>query len=179
MTSKKWSLILVILVLCILSLSSKALSRNIAHASEPYAYEMSLNKRLLGHKPHMIHHVGAQKASKLIKLAYSPLGGPGNAWGSTAVVNHPIIQSISLKHNATPAQVALKWGLTKGSSVIVKSFSEERMEENMGSFDLNLDDEDILEIEKLDEMKIMRGEFHVNQTTSPYKTIEELWDDEI
>jgi diketogulonate reductase-like aldo/keto reductase len=53
------------------------------------------------------------------------------------------------------------------------------MEENMGSFDLNLDDEDILEIEKLDEMKIMRGEFHVNQTTSPYKTIEELWDDEI
>ncbi|WJX77982.1 hypothetical protein P8452_61246 [Trifolium repens] len=52
MTSKKWSLILVILVLCILSLSSKALSRNIAHASEPYAYEMSLNKRLLGHKPH-------------------------------------------------------------------------------------------------------------------------------
>jgi diketogulonate reductase-like aldo/keto reductase len=76
-------------------------------------------------------------------------------------------------------KVALKWGLTKGSSVIVKSFSEERMEENMGSFDLNLDDEDILEIEKLDEMKIMRGEFHVNQTTSPYKTIEELWDDEI
>ncbi|GAU45682.1 hypothetical protein TSUD_268490 [Trifolium subterraneum] len=116
---------------------------------------------------------------KIHVSAYSPLGGPGNAWGSTAVVNHPIIQSIALKHNATPAQVALKWGLSKGSSVIVKSFNEERMEENMGSFDLHLDDEDILEIEKLDEIKIMRGEFHVNQTTSPYKTIEELWDDEI
>lgn len=37
--------------------------------------------------------------------AYSPLGGPGNAWGSTAVVNHPIIQSIAFKHNATPPQV--------------------------------------------------------------------------
>lgn len=37
--------------------------------------------------------------------AYSPLGGPGNAWGSTAVVNHPIIQSIALKHKATPSQV--------------------------------------------------------------------------
>lgn len=37
--------------------------------------------------------------------AYSPLGGPGNAWGTTAVVDHPIIQSIALKHNATPAQV--------------------------------------------------------------------------
>lgn len=37
--------------------------------------------------------------------AYSPLGGPGNSWGSTAVVDHPIIQSIALKHQATPAQV--------------------------------------------------------------------------
>lgn len=73
----------------------------------------------------------------------------------------------------------MKWGLLKGSSVIVKSFNDERMEENIGSYDLNLDDEDMLEIEKMEEMKIMRGEFHVNETTSPYKTIEELWDDEI
>ncbi|KAJ1426551.1 NADP-dependent oxidoreductase domain [Sesbania bispinosa] len=116
---------------------------------------------------------------KIHVSAYSPLGGPGNAWGSQAVINHPIIQSIALKHKATPAQVALRWGLSRGSSVIVKSFNEERMKENMGSFDLKLDDEDILEIENLEEMKIMRGEFHVNETTSPYKTIEELWDDEI
>jgi diketogulonate reductase-like aldo/keto reductase len=45
------------------------------------------------------------RENKIHVSAYSPLGGPGNAWGSTAVVNHPIIQSISLKHNATPAQV--------------------------------------------------------------------------
>lgn len=36
---------------------------------------------------------------------YSPLGGPGNCWGSTAVIEHPVIKSIALKHNATPAQV--------------------------------------------------------------------------
>ncbi|KAE9622166.1 putative oxidoreductase [Lupinus albus] len=53
------------------------------------------------------------------------------------------------------------------------------MKENIGSFDLKLDYEDIVEIEKLEEMKIMRGEFLVNKTTSPYKTIEDLWDDEI
>jgi hypothetical protein len=45
---------------------------------------------------------------KIHVSAYSPLGGPGNAWGSTAVVNHSIIQSIALKHNATPAQVIKK-----------------------------------------------------------------------
>lgn len=44
---------------------------------------------------------------KIHVTAYSPLGGPGNAWGSTAVVENPIIQSIALKHNATPAQVRL------------------------------------------------------------------------
>lgn len=61
----------------------------------------------------------------------------------------------------------------------MKSFSQERMKENIGAFDLKLDDEDIWEIEELEELKIMRGEFHVNETTSPYRTIEELWDDEI
>ncbi|KAM5557053.1 non-functional NADPH-dependent codeinone reductase 2 [Rosa sericea] len=116
---------------------------------------------------------------KIHVSAYSPLGGPGNAWGSTLVVDSPIIQSIALKHRATPAQVALRWGLSKGSSVIVKSFNQERMKENIGAVDLKLDDEDLMEIEKLGERKIMRGESLVNQTTSPYKTLEDLWDDEI
>ncbi|KAI9073104.1 hypothetical protein K1719_044934 [Acacia pycnantha] len=86
-------------------------------------------------------------------IAYSPLGGPENAWGSTAVVDHPTIQSIASKPNSTPAQVALRWGLSKGSSVIVKSFNEERMNENIASFELNLEEEEM--------------------------TIQQLWDDEI
>ncbi|XP_022141214.1 NADPH-dependent aldo-keto reductase, chloroplastic [Momordica charantia] len=116
---------------------------------------------------------------KIHVSAYSPLGGPGNAWGSTAVIQSPVIQSIALKHKATPAQVALQWGLWKGSSVIVKSFNEHRLKENIGALDLKLDDEDYLEIEKLEERKILRGEYFVNDTTSPYKTIQDLWDGEI
>ncbi|KAG2711065.1 hypothetical protein I3760_04G059400 [Carya illinoinensis] len=116
---------------------------------------------------------------KIHVSAYSPLGGPGNAWGSTAVVDNPIIRSIALKHKATTAQVALKWGLSKGSSVIVKSFNQHRMKDNMESFDLKLEDQDFLEIDKLEEWKIMRGEFLVNETTSPYRTIQDLWDGEI
>ncbi|OMO98147.1 Aldo/keto reductase [Corchorus olitorius] len=111
--------------------------------------------------------------------AYSPLGGPGNVWGSTAVVENPIIKSIALKHQATPAQVALKWGLSRGASVIVKSFNPGRLKENIASLNLKLDDKDLNEIDKLEERKIMRGEFLVNDTTSPYKTLEDLWDYEI
>ncbi|WCJ36466.1 NAD(P)-linked oxidoreductase superfamily protein [Euphorbia peplus] len=111
--------------------------------------------------------------------AYSPLGGPGNAWGSTAVVDHPTIQSIALKHHLTPAQVALNWGWSKGSSTIVKSFNRNRMQENLEALDMKLDDKDLTEIDKLEEWKIMRAEVYVNNTTSPYKTIQQLWDGEI
>ncbi|KAL1531020.1 alcohol dehydrogenase (NADP(+)) [Salvia divinorum] len=112
--------------------------------------------------------------------AYSPLGGPGNLWGSTVVIEDPVIKSLALKHRATPAQIALSWGLLKGASVIVKSFNQERMKENKGALDLKLEDEEILEIDTMfKEMKILRGEVFVNQATSPYKTLHDLWDDEI
>ncbi|KEH21965.1 hypothetical protein MtrunA17_Chr4g0018971 [Medicago truncatula] len=49
MASKKCSLIFVVLVFCMLSFSSNILARNIADASELYAFsdEKSMNKRLL------------------------------------------------------------------------------------------------------------------------------------
>ncbi|CAH2041913.1 unnamed protein product, partial [Thlaspi arvense] len=96
---------------------------------------------------------------KIHVSAYSPLGGPGNLWGSTAV--------------------ALRWGLSKGASVIVKSFNRDRIKENIGALNLTLDEQDLINIEKMEQWKIMRGEFLVNDTTSPYKNIQGLWDDEI
>ncbi|KAG6428865.1 hypothetical protein SASPL_106904 [Salvia splendens] len=82
---------------------------------------------------------------------------------------------MALKHGATPAQVALSWGLSKGASVIAKSFNLERLKENKGALELKLEDDEILEIDsKLKEMKIMRGDVYVNDATSPYKTIQEL-----
>ncbi|CAN0891546.1 Deoxymugineic acid synthase 1 [Linum grandiflorum] len=77
-------------------------------------------------------------------------------------------------------QVALQWGLSKGASVIVKSFNSKRIKENMDAFHLKLDDQEINKIDQiLPESKIMRGDFLVNDTTSPYRSLEELWDGEI
>lgn len=61
----------------------------------------------------------------------------------------------------------------------MKSFNKDRLKENIETLSLKLDDEDLLYIDKLEEKKIMRGEFLVNETTSPYRTLEDLWDDEI
>lgn len=63
--------------------------------------------------------------------------------------------------------------------MIVKSFNQNRLKENMEALDLKMDDQDLVDIDKLEERKIMRGDVYVNETTSPYKTIEDLWDDEI
>lgn len=49
------------------------------------------------------------EANNIHVSGYSPLGGPGNRWGSMAVIEHPVIKSIALKHNATPAQVTRKY----------------------------------------------------------------------
>jgi len=83
----------------------------------------------------------------------------------------------SFRHESL--KVALQWGLSKGSSMIVKSFNQKRLKENMEALNVKLDDQDLTDIEKLEEWKIMRGEFLVNDSTSPYKTIEDLWDGEI
>ncbi|KAL3524152.1 hypothetical protein ACH5RR_016986 [Cinchona calisaya] len=111
--------------------------------------------------------------------AYSPLGAPGNFWGSNAVLDHPTLKSIARKHNATSAQFALAWGLAEGSIVIVKSFDQRRMKENIAALQLTLDDSDILKVQNIEEQKMMREEVFVNEKTSPYKTVQDLWNDEI
>lgn len=76
-------------------------------------------------------------------------------------------------------QVALGWGLSNGASVIVKSFNPRRMKENIEAVEIELDGYDLQKIQMMEERKILRGEFFANETTSPYKTIQELWDGEI
>lgn len=75
--------------------------------------------------------------------------------------------------------MALGWGISNGASVIVKSFNPRRMKENIKALYLQLDEYDFHNIEMMEERKIMRGEFFANETTSPYRTIEDLWDGEI
>ncbi|GLJ18630.1 hypothetical protein SUGI_0331980 [Cryptomeria japonica] len=111
--------------------------------------------------------------------AWSPLEAPNNPWGSNVVIDNPLIQEIAEKHGKTRAQVILRWGVEQGVSVLPKSFNAGRIAENFQIFDwsLTLDDHD--KISELKQGKISIGQKFVNSTTSPYKTVEELWDVEI
>ena len=64
-------------------------------------------------------------------------------------------------------------------SVLPKSYNEGRIAENYRIFHWSLTRDDHEKISKLEQKKIIRREGLINSTTSPYRTLEDLWDGEI
>ncbi|RDX61843.1 NADPH-dependent aldo-keto reductase, chloroplastic, partial [Mucuna pruriens] len=96
--------------------------------------------------------------SKGIHLSgYSPLGSPGVL--KSDILKNPIVIEVAEKLGKTPAQVALRWGLQAGHSVLPKSTNESRIKGNS-------DD------------RLLKGTFFVDENYGAYKTVEELWDGE-
>jgi diketogulonate reductase-like aldo/keto reductase len=76
-------------------------------------------------------------------MAYTPLGQSG------VVLNNPAISAIARRHNATPAQVTLAWGIRHpGVVTIPKTATLARVEENLGAVALHLTEEDLSEIDR-------------------------------
>ena len=77
------------------------------------------------------------------------------AWGPFAegkhgIFTHPVLTAIGQKYGKSAAQVALRWNVQRGVTVIPNSVHKERMEQNIDIWDFRLSDEDMAEIAKLD-----------------------------
>ncbi|KAI3474128.1 hypothetical protein Pfo_028916 [Paulownia fortunei] len=73
--------------------------------------------------------------SKGVHLSgYSPLGSPGSLWLKSEVLQHPVLVATAEKLGKTPPQVALRWGLQMGHSVLPKSTNEARIKDNFDVF---------------------------------------------
>ena len=77
------------------------------------------------------------------------------AWGPFAegnhgIFTHPVLTKIGQKYSKSVAQVALRWNVQRGVTVIPKSVHKERMEQNINIWDFQLSDEDMAEIAGLD-----------------------------
>ena len=77
------------------------------------------------------------------------------AWGPFAegnhgIFTHPVLSAIGQKYGKSAAQVALRWNVQRGVTVIPKSVHRERMEQNMAIWDFQLSNEDMAEIAGLD-----------------------------
>lgn len=93
--------------------------------------------------------------NNILITAYSPLGSSDRpdsmkAEDEPSLLGNEVIGEIAKKHDATPAQVLIKWAVERDTIVIPKSTHAGRIEENLKSAELNLDDEDMAKIKSLD-----------------------------
>ncbi|KAI3955652.1 hypothetical protein MKW92_004895 [Papaver armeniacum] len=120
------------------------------------------------------------KANSIILTAYSPLGGKGTPWGSNAVHEERVLHEIAEAKGKTHAQVCLRWIFEQGASLLVKSYNEQRMKENMMIFDWELTQDEREKISKIPQRRGLPGDIFVSELeAAPFKTIEELWDGEV
>ncbi|KAG8074194.1 hypothetical protein GUJ93_ZPchr0006g43480 [Zizania palustris] len=111
--------------------------------------------------------------------AYSPLGAKGTHWGSDSVMGSGVLHDIAVSKGKTVAQVCLRWVYEQGDCLIVKSFDEARMRENLDIVDgWELTEEERRRIAGIPQQKINRGLRFVSEH-GPYKSLDELWDGEI
>jgi 3''-deamino-3''-oxonicotianamine reductase len=74
-------------------------------------------------------------------MAYSPLGVKGTQWGSGSVMDSAVLRDIAEAEGRSLAQVCLRWVYEQGDCLVVKSFDEARMKENLDIVDWELTEE--------------------------------------
>nr|KYP43560.1 Aldose reductase [Cajanus cajan] len=124
--------------------------------------------------------------SKGIHLSgFSPLGSQG--FLKSDLLKNPVINIVAEKLGKTPAQVALRWGLQKGHSVLPKTSNEARIKENFDVFNWSIPEELMAKFSEIKQAKnllilqerLINGTgLFVHESYGVYKTVEELWDGE-
>ncbi|CAL8469697.1 g9238 [Coccomyxa elongata] len=115
--------------------------------------------------------------------AYSPLGTPGSgsithrAKNVPVLLQEPLVQSVAQKHNKHPAQVLIRWGIQRSTSVIPKATSVAHMKSNLEAANWELPPEDFKLLNFLGYQKRMvdGGAWFITPE-GPFKTLTDLWD---
>lgn len=69
------------------------------------------------------------------------------------MLTNPILNLVAEKLGKTPAQVALRWGLQMGHSVLPKSTNEKRIKENFDVFDWCIPDDLCAKFSEIEQVK--------------------------
>ncbi len=84
-------------------------------------------------------------------IAYSPLARCGVEDRKTpSPLEIPLIETLALKYNVTPAEICIKWQVQRGVIAIPKSCSEQRIITNINIFGFEMTNEEIASLESLD-----------------------------
>lgn len=94
------------------------------------------------------------KSYNLEVTAFSPLGALSYleldmAGAQESVLEQAAVKAAAARVGRTPAQVVLRWGVQRGTSIIPKTSKPERMIENLSLFDFELNEEEMNAISAL------------------------------
>lgn len=93
------------------------------------------------------------KSKDIVLVAYSVLGSSRDkAWidqNSPVLLEDPVLLRIGQKYTKSPAQIALRYQLQRGVVALAKSFTTERIKQNLQVFDFHLSPEDMKIIDGL------------------------------
>ncbi|KAF7845259.1 aldose reductase [Senna tora] len=108
--------------------------------------------------------------------AYSPLGSSGGR----DLIHDQTVDRIAKKLNKSPGQVLVKWALQRGTSVIPKSTKADRIKENVSVFNWSIPDQDFKALSNMpDQKRVLNGEeLFVNKSVGPFRSVQEIWDNE-
>lgn len=116
------------------------------------------------------------KQNNILVTAYSPLGSSRTVGTEKGLDKENIILDIAKKHNCSPAQILLAWGIERGTIVIPKSVHAQRIKDNFESLNVQLDKDDMSVIAALDKnSRLSKGTFAVFPD-GPY-TLKNIWDE--
>jgi D-xylose reductase len=96
------------------------------------------------------------RQEEITVTAFSPLGAEsyfsiGKAEPEESVLKQPIILEIANRHQKTPAQIVLRWGVQRGTTIVPKTSQAERLTENISIFDFALTDDELQSISALNQ----------------------------
>ena len=77
--------------------------------------------------------------------------------GRRQIFDEPVLKNIGAAHGKTSGQIALKYLLQNGITVIPKTSKEERMKENIDLFDFELSEDELKQIALLDKGQSLFG----------------------
>jgi D-xylose reductase len=88
--------------------------------------------------------------------AFSPLGAEsyyslGMAQENESTLANSVVSKIAASHRKTSAQVHLRWGVQRGTSVVPKTSQPQRLIENLDVFDFELSEEEMNQISTLNQ----------------------------
>ena len=83
------------------------------------------------------------RENEIAVTAFSPLGAQSYfslsmARPEESILQQAFVREVAARHRKTPAQVVLRWGVQRGTAIVPKTVSPQRLAENLDLFDFEL-----------------------------------------